>query len=358
VSSAPVADTGARVRGSMAALALGDALGASVEFCGRREIESRFGAAGVRKLEPWGGHPAGSHTDDTQMTLATARGILTAAAGGDPDPSAAVIDEYVVWGERQDEPGFRRAPGAACLAATAALALDPAPRPADGQGRGCGAVMRMAPAGLAGLPDPFGLGAWLGVLTHAHPAGYLSAGALAEIVRQLVDGQDLDTALDAALQRLAEVRAADDGWPSLPWWPQDRSWPRPPASLHEGRDIVASALADARRLAATGQMDIDAIEALGEGWLGDDALAIAVLCVLRHPDDLVDCLAAAASHGGDSDSTAAIAGAIAGAHLGIAAVPPEWLGRLEDGEEILGLADRLAALHTGGGARGRSPEAG
>lgn len=353
----------ARTRGSVAALALGDALGAKVEFWGREQIEAEFGAAGIRTLEPWEGHAAGSYTDDTQMTLMTARGILRAEALGEPDPTTAVIDKYVVWFQLQDDPWHRRGPGTSCLSATSALMLDPTPRPAGGQGRGCGAVMRMAPAGLAGLPDPFGLGAWLGVLTHAHPAGFLSAGALAEIVHHLVDGRSLDDSIDAALKRLADVRAAEDGWPSLPWWPQTRQWPALPVPLEHGRDIVATALGDARELASSGRADVDAISELGEGWIGDEALAIAVLCVLRHADDLVDCLAAAASHRGDSDSTACIAGAIAGARLGITAVPGDWLEKLEDREVILDLADRLAELRTrdstcASGANDSRPEAG
>jgi ADP-ribosylglycohydrolase len=80
---------------------------------------------------------------------------------------------------------------------------------------------------------------------------------------------------------------------------------------------------------------------LGEGWVGDEALIIAVYCVLKYPDSIEDCLSAAVTHDGDSDSTGAIAGNILGAWLGEDAIPADWLEKLELREVIRGLADQL-----------------
>ena len=85
----------------------------------------------------------------------------------------------------------------------------------------------------------------------------------------------------------------------------------------------------------------EAIHALGGGWVGDEALAIAVFCVLRHPDNMADCLSAAATHDGDSDSTGAIAGNILGAWLGAEAIPTDWLDVLEMRDVIDDMAVRL-----------------
>ena len=82
----------------------------------------------------------------------------------------------------------------------------------------------------------------------------------------------------------------------------------------------------------------------GGGWLGDDALAIAVYAALRYPGDLKACLRAAVNHGGDSDSTGAIAGNILGAWLGMAGIPEDWHTRIELADRIEELSDRMQQL--------------
>ena len=87
--------------------------------------------------------------------------------------------------------------------------------------------------------------------------------------------------------------------------------------------------------------DLNAIRQLGQGWVGEEALAIAVYCALRHPDSFEDAVIAAVNHSGDSDSTGAIAGNIMGAALGLKAIPEKYLERLELRDVILDLADDL-----------------
>ena len=82
------------------------------------------------------------------------------------------------------------------------------------------------------------------------------------------------------------------------------------------------------------------VESLGEGWVAEEALAIALFCALVAPD-FESALRLAVNHGGDSDSTGAIAGNLLGASLGEAAIPPRWLPLLELREEILRLAEEL-----------------
>src|SRR5699024_6849945 len=62
--------------------------------------------------------------------------------------------------------------------------------------------------------------------------------------------------------------------------------------------------------------DLDGIHALGEGWVAEEALAIAVFCAVRYQDDFAAAIRAAVNHKGDSDSTGAICGNILGAWLG------------------------------------------
>ena len=71
-----------QIRGCLLGLAIGDALGAPVEFMSLSAIKERYGAAGITDLETWSGFPAGSYTDDTQMTISTVEGMLAADTRG------------------------------------------------------------------------------------------------------------------------------------------------------------------------------------------------------------------------------------------------------------------------------------
>ena len=88
----------------------------------------------------------------------------------------------------------------------------------------------------------------------------------------------------------------------------------------------------------------EAVEALGAGWTAEEALAIAVYAGLAHPsaEELLDALALAVTHSGDSDSTGAICGNILGARHGDVALPPELAFEVEGRGTILELADDFA----------------
>ena len=107
--------------------------------------------------------------------------------------------------------------------------------------------MRAAPAGLTGLHDPFGLGTMAAAVTHGHPTGYLTAGFLSKTIAGLLAGHELDRALDDATAELRE---------------------------HPGHEETLAAVRRAR--AHDG-----GVEALGAGWIAEEALAIAIHCVLR-----------------------------------------------------------------------------
>ena len=80
---------------------------------------------------------------------------------------------------------------------------------------------------------------------------------------------------------------------------------------------------------------------MGEGWVGDEAIAIAIFAVMRHIDNFEDCIVCAVNHDGDSDSTGAIAGNIIGAILGYSAIPGYYLGNLEIEPILVSAADDL-----------------
>ena len=82
-------------------------------------------------------------------------------------------------------------------------------------------------------------------------------------------------------------------------------------------------------LAYTDLNDVEAIGQLGEGWVGEEALAIALYCVLKHYDSFEDAVVAAVNHNGDSDSTGAICGNILGLVYGYEALPSHFKDNVE-----------------------------
>jgi ADP-ribosylglycohydrolase len=81
---------------------------------------------------------------------------------------------------------------------------------------------------------------------------------------------------------------------------------------------------------------------IGQGGVAEEAVALALYCILRPPDDYVACVRRAASINGGSDSVACIAGGIMGARLGLDAIPAAWRARCENAPYLRDLAHRMA----------------
>jgi ADP-ribosylglycohydrolase len=321
-------------RGCLLGGAVGDALGAPVEFLRFNQIIRKYGQEGIHDLET-NSEGLALFTDDTQMTLFTAEGILRAYTRGNVKgicrPPAVVYNAYKRWLVTQGYPKVSefaydgwllgvselhasRGPGSTCLSALLSRKAGTIETPINNS-KGCGGVMRVAPAGLAFTGDKvFSMGAEFAALTHGHPSGYLSAGTLAQIIFNLIDGWELTAAVGDAMQELLK---------------------------HKDHEECSACLRKALSLVDSGLPDQQAIMKIGEGWVGEEALAIAVYCALKYPHDLSTALIAAVNHDGDSDSTGAITGNILGAYLGIIAIPLAWLEELELREVITELADDL-----------------
>jgi ADP-ribosyl-[dinitrogen reductase] hydrolase len=333
-------------RGCLLGGAVGDALGAPVEFMSLVEIREMFGRSGITEFTT-AFERKGAITDDTQMTLFTAEGLLRAfVAGATKDSAVAAIvsGAYARWLATQgrapgiglfDQDGWlfavhemhaERVPGAGCLAALEKMA-----RPGERAGndsKGCGGVMRSAPVGLwcARLDEgashervarhALELGALLAGLTHGHPTGRLAAGVLAALVALLARGESLTSAM-------ARVKVL--------------------LSRYPGHTETLAAMMRAEVLAGAGVPRAETVIELGEGWVADEALAIALLCALTAPD-YESGVRLAVNHDGDSDSTAAITGNLLGAMHGVEAIPKRWLISLELRRVIIETADDLATF--------------
>ncbi len=322
-----------RYRGCLVGGGAGDALGYAVEFIGEAAIFSRYGDGGIRAYRLTDG--VAQISDDTQMTLFTAAGLLLPgedkvqnvwdcygewymtqfhAFGAAGKNRSGLMDVQALWSPR--------APGRTCLAAISGGKPGSTKHPIN-HSKGCGGVMRAAPAGLISPENPMNaaiLGAETSALTHSHDLGWLPGAMLGHMVAQLVSVENLpieEAARNALFALTYEYANAPD--------------------LRAFLDLMERAI----ELAHADTPELDAIHALGEGWVGDEAMAIALYCAIRHENDFAAGIIAAVNHKGDSDSTGAIAGNLLGAKLGYEAIPDEFKDHLELHELLLSMADKL-----------------
>jgi ADP-ribosyl-[dinitrogen reductase] hydrolase len=323
--------------------AAGDALGAPVEFMSRDKIIAQFGDGGIRDMVPVYGR-IGAITDDTQMALFTAEGLLRAwvrqSSRGICHPPSVIATAYLRWLHTQgmDHPHHRhclngwliqqkelfaqRAPGNTCLSALQAIKT--AGDRARNNSKGCGGVTRVAPVGMmmAGLTlsDPtrksFSLACDVAAITHGHPTGQLAAGAFAAIINQLLIGVSLVESIDAALLLLQEK---------------------------PGHAETSGAIRQAIKFAVESPNSTDALRTIGMGWVADEALAIGLYCALCAMDFEAGVILAV-NHDGDSDSTGLIAGHLLGAIHGVSGIPQRWLEPLELRTVLEDVADDLATV--------------
>lgn len=332
-----------RVLGCLLGGAVGDALGYPVEFLSEPEILRQYGPAGIKTLAQ-AGSPA-RISDDTQMTLFAANAWIYGCSGEGWDISTAWL-AYREWlGTQGDESRMgkprmwiygdrrlhaRRAPGNTCLSAIRFSDRGGTMKNPVNNSKGCGTVMRAAPYGLmpGSRETAMERAAADAALTHGHPLAWGSSAWLAACVHALVHGQGMD-----GLEEIRLPRNLD-----------------PEGSL---QSLVQKAIALANREDVT---DLEAIHALGEGWVAEEALAIALFCALRHRDDFAAALRAAVNHKGDSDSTGAICGNILGAFLGAEAVAKAFdLEQLELKDIIQSLSLDLLRTHTATPIPGQDP---
>ncbi|WP_037918430.1 ADP-ribosylglycohydrolase family protein [Actinacidiphila yeochonensis] len=322
--------------GALVGLALGDALGFPTEFNSVEMIEAKCGPWRTMELPS----PA-FITDDTQMTLAFARGLRTAAARGpvtEASTAGPVRDEFVAWWRSPDN---NRAPGATCLSACADLSrADLRWQQASRIGsKGCGANMRVVPAALLpGLDESArsGLAQFQAALTHGHPTGLAASDLTAHTVRLLADGVR-PSELVALLRGYATERRAAyrEDWLGDLW--QHGHDPDAARFTARGWDECLAALDRLEQVLAAPDPEADPCLATGAGWIAEEALATALLCFLLFPEEPVTTLRRAAFSSGDSDSLACLAGAFAGAYHGADAWPAPWVERLEHRDELLAI---------------------
>lgn len=331
-------------RGCLLGGAIGDALGYQVEFQNLEEIRKNYGSEGIKDLALDTSIGRALVSDDTQLTAFTVDGLLWANSRAIKNGVYAYIPclfyayqkwlytqtgsfadknyRFLLGGEilRWEELFARRAPGKTCLSSLSDSIngkYGTIKNPINNS-KGCGAVMRAAPVGLYFWDDPkmaFKIGCESGAITHGHPDGYLPAGFFAWSIAMIVNGHELVDSFQSGLEELKK---------------------------HKKHETCAALFEKAMMLAENKEIASDlAISQLGEGWTGDEAMAIAIYCSLAEKESYSNAVCLAVNHSGDSDSTGAICGNLMGAYLGSLEIPYHWINHVELSDLMVHGADKL-----------------
>jgi len=332
-----------RIQKSRACLimgAIGDALGAPVEFMSTEQIKQTYGDTGIQFYADAYGHK-GAITDDTQMTLACADGLLSAYRRGS---ERGILGEYwkytalsyirwlatqgvdyeldevaIDWGSRSLYEILKkqgsRAPGTTCISA-----LRNMPKPlaaATNDSKGCGTVMRVAPVGIffgnlhgnttEELESIYKEGMKDAAITHGHETAQHASGLLAVIYALCLQGEDLLTSIEKSLKVFGTSDISD---------------------------LCTRAISEAKKEASA-----EILSSLGQGWIAEEALSMSIYCALQCTSNglsSLDALRLAVNHGGDSDSTGAITGNLIGISLGLQMVPEPLLSEDTEVESLIG----------------------
>lgn len=304
--------------------ALGDALGYPVEFekVSQMSQDHDFDKI-VGKLIV---------SDDTQMTLFTANALLL-----DGNLRINTWNCYQDWLETQFKQGkselshrpiswlmeypemyASREPGRTCLMTLMRGIPGDLNEPIN-QSKGCGALMRVAPLAFIDREDPYSVAIENSALTHGHQMSHIASAALVSLLRYISEGETLCDSVSLMRQDIKrifmgslEVKVFDDLLQQ--------------AIFASGKDFD----------------DMEIISRLGEGWVAEETLAIALYCSLKYSNDLKKALRVAVLHDGDSDSTGSVTGQILGTLLGAKKLPQEEIKRLDLLEPLMKMIERLS----------------
>jgi ADP-ribosyl-[dinitrogen reductase] hydrolase len=282
-----------RALASFLGFAIGDALGATVEFMTEREIATAYGVhkniigGGWLRLKP------GAVTDDTQMSLSVARSLVK-MRGFDAQDVASGFVEWLRSGPLDVGNTCRRGIRRFMTHGTLEGPLS------EGDG-GNGAVMRVTPVALATLRRPEAADGWAvaqGRITHHQQRSDAACIWYTRLIRLALTAPE-----KPRLKHLAEE-----------WVEQDPGF------------------------------RFQAYAGPASGYVVDTMRT--VLAVFFETESFEDCLIKVVNRGGDADTTGALVGALAGAFYGLDAIPKRWLKALDRDtrEEISEITPKLLAL--------------
>jgi poly(ADP-ribose) glycohydrolase ARH3 len=297
--------------GSLVGTGVGDALGAGLE--GRRWVDgAEVDALSERR------HTL-TYTDDTHMMIGIAESLVECGGFNGEHMTGRFMENY----RREPWRGYGPGPPRVFRLIEGGEAWDKAAGKLYGGGSfGNGSAMRIAPIGVFWYDDPVKLKEMAyasSQITHAHELGK-DGGALQAYAVALATGADPSS----GFRRDEFV-----------------------ARLHEfvQQDVFK------QKVRAIGDLEGEndkskVVSELGHGIEAFESVPAAIYSFLRYPGSFEEAVTYAISLGGDTDTIGAMTGAVSGAYLGIEAIPSRWRDRLENGDYIAELAERLWALRS------------
>ena len=339
-----------KIKACLVGGAIGDALGAGIEFYSIEKIISQNGEKGVTDYTEYKDN-SGEFTDDTQMTLFTAEGLIHGINKykNELDDDLILNEVYYSYqrwlytqgcssqnqsyhinniesGDLFKNPYMqkRRAPGTTCLSSLIEGKPGNFVNPVNNS-KGCGGIMRAAPVGIVfhdNIEKSFTMGCKIAALTHGHPSGYLSAGFFSSLISQLINNIELSESIITSVEILKKWKQND-----------------------EMLKIIEKAINLAENTNVSDNNNVysfaNNIATLGGGWTGHEALAISLFCSLIYKNDFREGVLAAINHSGDSDSTGSITGNILGLINGIDSIPEKWIRNLKNHKIIFDISEML-----------------
>lgn len=350
-----------RIKGSLMAGAAGDALGYAVEFYDIQTIFEKYGCKGITKFELDGEKALVS--DDTQMTLFTANGLLVGNThrcrlNVGIAPERYVKDAYMDWyytqtSSRRKPIGdattwlrslpqmhHRRAPGNTCMMACMGMLYDINEK---NDSKGCGGIMRVAPvalfaASLAANGKPLytikqlaEVAGYTSYLTHNHPLGFLPSAMMAVLIYKIMflPTEEVKHNIEALVREtLALLDSIYEG------------------KYEEEKKYLKELTEKAIELTKSNLSDVEALQRIGRGWVAEETWAMAVYCVIKHIHSVEDAIIASVNVTGDSDSIGSVVGNIMGAIYGYEHIKSRNIFCPEgcELEQTLELSDIILAL--------------
>ena len=336
-----------KILGCILGGAVCDALGYPVEFLDYKTIQEYYTKQGIVDFPSIGG----LISDDTQMTLFTIDGLLKISNGKYPfeeidNIKRNIYDSYLDWFITQTYPFSQRksyenydedslllnthnlfdcrAPGQTCLYSLRSKQMGSRDNPINNS-KGCGRIMRIAPIGAYFKPAYYNstfistLAGEIAATTHGHPLGYIPASMLALIINKL------------CYTNISIKEAISESLKEINNFYKDNEY------LENFNTLINKSI----ELSINNTSDIENISRLGEGWIAEETLAIAIYCSLKYYNNFKKGIIASVNHNGDSDSTGLVTGNILGASLGYKHIPKKYINNLELRDLIIEMSKKL-----------------
>lgn len=297
--------------------AVADAVGVPVEFKSRAELKENP-VVGMREYGTWR-QPAGTWSDDTSLTIATMESITRLQKIDERD----ILNNFVRWylhdefvaGDRGFDCGNTTASGIEKFLHKIPPAFCGM---SDASSNGNGSLMRILPVAVY-LYKINGRNFYdremkiihsVSGLTHAHPRSLIACGIYCMFAAQILDGAGVREALTAALGDAEKYYIVDKKFF---------------AELEYFKRLFQPDFADTPE------------DEIRSGGYVVDTLEAAIWCILN-TDNYRDLVLKAVNLGGDTDTTADVAGGIGGILYGEEGIPADWLATLKKADYLREIA--------------------